>query len=233
MFEKGRKYMTVTVLLVLLAAGFVTAVRPGITIVKETGLIDGQIPSEAPTTTIETTPTPQLIGGQTDSHGCLGAAGFSWNTTTEKCTRAWNGEVQLATGTIRVNISDPNWMNNIQIPISTDIKCVDSDEGKDFFTYGKVFVQGQNPKMDSCVRHRFLREWFCNNKDQAISSFVVCKKGCKNGACIPEVITTTTSTSTTTSTTTTILTRVRTTLPVITTTTMPEITQPINDSVIQ
>ena len=236
MFEKGRKYMTATALLMLLAAGLVTAIRPGITIVKDTGLIDGQIPDEKPvTTTIATVPTPQLIGGQTDSHGCLTPAGFSWNETRQQCVREFSGEVQLATGTMMVNVSDPNWREKLTLTTSvpTDIKCIDTDAGKDYFTAGKVFVEGQNPKMDSCVRHRFLREWFCSSKDTAVSAFVVCKKGCTDGACRPEVTTTTTSTSTTTSTTSTTLTRVRTTLPVVTTTTVPNVASPENSTTVQ
>jgi hypothetical protein len=218
MFDKGRKYMTATTLLILLAAGFVTALRPGITIVKETGLIDGQMPTEEPEKTVATVPTPQLIGGQTDSHGCLGPAGFSWNETRQQCVREFSGEVQLASGTMMVNVSDPNWRENLALttPISTDIKCIDTDSGKDYFTSGKVYVQGQNPKMDSCVRHRFLREWFCSGKETSVSAFVVCKKGCIDGACKPEVTTTTTSTSTSTTSSTTTLPRVRTTLPVVT-----------------
>ncbi len=31
----------------------------------------------------------QIIGGQTDSHGCLTAAGYSWNETEQKCVREW------------------------------------------------------------------------------------------------------------------------------------------------
>jgi hypothetical protein len=184
---KTKNYVTTTVLLVLLAAGFVTALRPGITIVKETGLIDSQTPDKQPLTTIATVPTPQLIGGQTDKHGCLGPAGFSWNETRQQCVREFSGEVQLASGTMMVNVSDPNWRDKLTFstPISTDIRCIDSDNGKDYFTSGKVYVQGKNPMMDSCVRHRFLREWSCS-KDVAVSSFVVCKKGCKQDACLPE-----------------------------------------------
>lgn len=217
---KTRNFL-MAAMLTMAAIGLVSAIRPGITIVKETGLIDGAPPAsddgQTPTTALTvggTEPAPQLIGGQTDSHGCLGPAGFSWNETAEKCMRPWSGEIQLAGGTVMVNMSDPNWREKLTapIPISTEIKCVDSDGGKNYFTAGKVFVYGQNPKMDACVRHRFLREWSCSG-DISVSSFVVCKKGCKNGACLPEVqrtqllgppiTSTSTSTSSTTSTSTT------------------------------
>lgn len=183
MFEKGRKYMIATTLMVLLVAGFAAAIRPGITIVKGTGTID----STDTTTTLPA--TPQLIGGQTDSHGCLGPAGFSWNETTKQCVRPWSGEVQLATGTMMVNISDPNWKENlaISVPVPTSVKCIDSDNGKDYYTAGKVYVLGKNPKIDVCMRHRIVREWYCSG-DQALSTTIVCKEGCKNDACIPELV---------------------------------------------
>ncbi len=31
----------------------------------------------------------QLIGGDTDSHGCLIAAGYSWCEAKQKCLRTW------------------------------------------------------------------------------------------------------------------------------------------------
>jgi hypothetical protein len=32
---------------------------------------------------------PEPIGGQRDSHGCLGPAGYSWNQSEESCVREW------------------------------------------------------------------------------------------------------------------------------------------------
>ena len=32
---------------------------------------------------------PLVIGGQTDRHGCLRSAGYSWDTVEQKCTRPW------------------------------------------------------------------------------------------------------------------------------------------------
>lgn len=176
--------MIVSTMLILLVAGAASAVRPGITVVKEGK--ETTTPKEPATTALSE--APNLIGGQMDSHGCLGPAGFAWNATAGKCMRPWNGEVQLAAGTMMVNVSDPNWREKLVMPtpISADIKCVDSDGGKDAFTKGIVFVYGKNPKYDSCVRHRFLKEWRCSG-NQAVSSFVVCKEGCNDGACNPEL----------------------------------------------
>lgn len=203
MYEKGRKYIIATALMVLMATGLATAVRPGeIHPLNATNAITYTNPlaiNASTTTTLQ--PTPQLIGGQTDSHGCLIPAGFSWNETAKMCMRS-NGDIQLAGGSVMVNMSDPNWKEKLTMPvaISTDIKCVDSDGGKDYFTAGKVYVYDENPKIDSCVRHRFLREWYCSG-DTSVSTFVVCKKGCKAGACLPENPVTTTTVTSTTSTT--------------------------------
>ena len=199
MFEKVSKYITVTALLVLLTAGFVAALRPGITIVKDTGLIDGQVPAEeAITGGVAIAQVPQLIGGQTDSHGCLGPAGFSWNETRKQCVREFSGEVQLASGTMLVNTSDPNWREKLQasIPISTDVKCISSN-GNDIFTKRTVMEYGKNPRKSSCIRHRILRTWACSG-DVAVQKLVICKKGCTNEACRPEVTTTTLPSTTTT-----------------------------------
>ncbi|MFH0862233.1 MAG: hypothetical protein V1875_04305 [Candidatus Altiarchaeota archaeon] len=37
---------------------------------------------------------PELIGGDLDAHGCLIAAGYSWNESQGKCMRSWSGELQ-------------------------------------------------------------------------------------------------------------------------------------------
>lgn len=175
--------MSVTLALVFMVAiGMVGAVRPGI--VRE---ISGatQAPLNATTTVQTENQTPELIGGQLDAHGCLGPAGFSWNETSQTCMRPWSGETQLATGTMLVDTSDPNWRQHIVIPISTEMKCVKTD-GADIYTAGTLFRYGQNPRKDFCMRHRFLKEWYCDNKDNVLSKLVICKEGCKDNACLPE-----------------------------------------------
>jgi hypothetical protein len=177
---------SVTLALVFIVAiGMVEAVRPGI--VKE---ISGatRAPLNATTDAIsatQTTETPQLIGGQLDAHGCLSPAGFSWNETSGTCMRPFSGETQLATGTILVDMSDPNWRQHIVIPISTETKCVKTD-GADIYTAGTLFRYEQNPRKDFCMRHRFLKEWYCDNKDNVLSKLIICKEGCRDGACLPE-----------------------------------------------
>jgi len=38
-------------------------------------------------------PTDTLIGGDKDAHGCLIAAGYSWNESAGLCMRSWSGEI--------------------------------------------------------------------------------------------------------------------------------------------
>lgn len=179
--NKKELFLIMTVTLVM-AAGMATALRPGITQVIKYGAKT----IDTVNASAESAP-PQLIGGQTDEHGCLGPAGFSWNETMQKCVRPWNGEIQLSAGTMLVDTSDPKWQEKLRlrVPISTDIKCVDTDNGRDYYTRGIVYQYGKNPKKDSCIRHRFLMEWYCN-KDKAESTLTICKHDCKNSACQPE-----------------------------------------------
>lgn len=32
---------------------------------------------------------PEIIGGETDNHNCLIAAGYSWNETDQRCVKEW------------------------------------------------------------------------------------------------------------------------------------------------
>ncbi len=38
---------------------------------------------------VEAPIVPQIIGGDTDEHGCLGPAGYSWCAEKNKCLRVW------------------------------------------------------------------------------------------------------------------------------------------------
>lgn len=47
-----------------------------------------QVPSqEAETNTVPE--EQQIVGGDTDEHGCIGSAGYSWCEPKQKCLRAW------------------------------------------------------------------------------------------------------------------------------------------------
>jgi len=38
---------------------------------------------------IQNSPSPMLVGGDRDIHGCLGSAGYSWCEVKNKCLRTW------------------------------------------------------------------------------------------------------------------------------------------------
>ena len=42
----------------------------------------------------ERVPNSMMIGGDTDEHGCMGPAGYSWNKTENKCVREWESGEQ-------------------------------------------------------------------------------------------------------------------------------------------
>ena len=53
-------------------------------------------------------PNENLIGGQTDEHGCLGAAGYSWNKDVKACIREWElNEDQKKAAKIAVEYVNP------------------------------------------------------------------------------------------------------------------------------
>ncbi|MCX6786808.1 MAG: hypothetical protein NTU85_03300 [Candidatus Kaiserbacteria bacterium] len=52
------------------------------------------------------TQTPQLIGGQKDSHGCLGPAGYSWCEVKQKCLRVWEESCTATSSSQTVETSE-------------------------------------------------------------------------------------------------------------------------------
>ena len=53
-------------------------------------------------------PDENLIGGQTDEHGCLVAAGYSWNENVKACIREWElNENQKEAAKIAVEYLNP------------------------------------------------------------------------------------------------------------------------------
>jgi len=45
-------------------------------------------------TTLE--PTPPIVGGDRDAHGCIGSAGYSWCEAKQKCLRVWEEKCESA-----------------------------------------------------------------------------------------------------------------------------------------
>ncbi|MFH1367280.1 MAG: hypothetical protein ABIH38_04850 [Patescibacteria group bacterium] len=68
--------------------------------------------------------TNQLIGGDTDEHGCLIAAGYSWCESEAKCLRIWEEDCPAGTNT---NVSD-----NTNSAVNTNTAA---DETTDWLTY--------------------------------------------------------------------------------------------------
>jgi len=42
-----------------------------------------------PSKEITPSPTPNIVGGDRDEHGCIGSAGYSWCELKQKCLRTW------------------------------------------------------------------------------------------------------------------------------------------------
>ena len=51
----------------------------------------------------------KIIGGDKDEHGCLIAAGYSWNSTLQQCVRSWEIDFRNYTS------KDVNLCPNLQI----------------------------------------------------------------------------------------------------------------------
>lgn len=69
---------------------------------------------------------------------------------------------------------------------STGVICLDSDGGKDYFTYGYLkHGDGTILDFDTCQSETTLRENYCNNGYFAQETYE-CPKGCQNNACVSE-----------------------------------------------
>lgn len=50
---------------------------------------------------------PSLVGGQTDEHGCLVGAGYSWSEEKQACVRPWEEEAKVeAAGALQKILAD-------------------------------------------------------------------------------------------------------------------------------
>lgn len=50
----------------------------------------------APDCEFEKCPDEQIVGGDTDEHGCIGSAGYTWNKTKQECVREWEEKLKDA-----------------------------------------------------------------------------------------------------------------------------------------
>ena len=49
---------------------------------------------------IQKQPTPQIVGNDRDSHGCIGSAGYTWCAVKNKCLRTWEEKCEATTQNI-------------------------------------------------------------------------------------------------------------------------------------
>ena len=83
-FQKGYVAPLVIAIIVLAIAGgiYYTSTRNKDSSINGNGQeLDGLIDRSASTT--------PLVGGDRDSHGCIGSAGYSWNEQKQQCLRPW------------------------------------------------------------------------------------------------------------------------------------------------
>lgn len=52
----------------------------------------------------------QLIGGQTDEHGCLGSAGYTWCDPKQACVRTWEDGCDTLSADQKLQVE--NYLNN-------------------------------------------------------------------------------------------------------------------------
>jgi len=69
-------------------AAFAVLILAGCTFQKEK-VSDKATPEKTDEVKTVDNTTEPLIGGQTDEHGCLGPAGYSWCVPKQKCLRVW------------------------------------------------------------------------------------------------------------------------------------------------
>ena len=56
----------------------------------------------------QTTPATPLVGGDKDSHGCIGSAGYTWCATKNKCLRVWEESCEISSD-VYPTYSDLKW----------------------------------------------------------------------------------------------------------------------------
>jgi hypothetical protein len=65
----------------------------------------------------------ELIGGQTDEHGCLGPAGYSWCEAKQKCLRVWEEKCETMSTTTKTTSTGTK--TTTTIPTSFPSKWID------------------------------------------------------------------------------------------------------------
>jgi hypothetical protein len=81
---------------------------------------------------------PIVIGGQRDSHGCLGPAGYSWNETEKGCVREWE------IGELRYQV------NSFQSCVDSGYLVMESSPRQCKTTSGRTFIEEIEERINSC-----------------------------------------------------------------------------------
>ncbi|MCK5149759.1 S8 family serine peptidase [Candidatus Pacearchaeota archaeon] len=71
-------------------------------------------------------------------------------------------------------------LNNV-----TNVTCIDSDGGKNYYVDGKTCVE-DNCKYDQCIDSIYLSEYYCQNGNDRGDELFKCSNGCSNGACVSD-----------------------------------------------
>ncbi len=101
---------------------------------------------------------------------------------------------------------DTNETNNTETPINTtpsnstnttinetetnttttqEASCKDSDDGKDYETWGYIKINGTKEYLDDCISDLRLREYYCNEEYPGNLAFEIysCYDTCEDGEC--------------------------------------------------
>ena len=90
-------------------------------------------------------------------------------------------------GIFALHAEDESWCNaQLQKtfdPCISTTKCVDTDDGEDYYTKGQVVNSNNQAYTDSCSDSRTLKEYFCGEDGTVQTKVFNCPEGCFNGAC--------------------------------------------------
>jgi len=92
------------------------------------------------------TKTEQLVGGDRDSHGCIGSAGYSWCQAKDKCLRVW--EEACETVDSSKNLPQGYTLEKYTIAETLTTSCAQDSE---CVTPAKYLVQSNCPYTSLCL----------------------------------------------------------------------------------
>lgn len=112
--------------------------------------------------TVEPVNNNQLIGGETDDHDCLIAAGYSWCETKQKCLRIWEEGCADNVFTIFSDLESTLGIDFTE-QVSTDLKWIVEDEGgtKDLTLTGySIQTTNLTPEQTQSIKDYFTNNGF-------------------------------------------------------------------------